>query len=258
MAGKRGETALVTGASSGIGEAFARRLAADGYDLVVVARREELLRELADELSGAHGAAVEVEPADLSVEADVARVAQRIREDGSLAMLVNNAGFSTAEKFVDADLESQLRMAHVHNLAALSLTHAALQGMIARGRGSVINVSSIAGLVPAPYNAVYDATKGFLVLFSEGLHQELRGTGVRVQALCPGYTHTGFHAAIGVERNIPEGFWLNPEEVVDASLADLEKGRVVCVPGRKQRLFVSFLLSLPRPLRYRLVRLVER
>lgn len=251
-------TALVTGASSGIGEAFARRLASDGYDLVVVARRAELLEKLAGELSEAHGVAVEIEPADLGVEADVARVAQRVGDDGSLTMLVNNAGFSTAERFIDADLESQLRMACVHDLAALRLTHAALRGMIARGRGSVINVSSIAGLVPAPYNATYDATKGFLVLFSEGLHQELRGTGVRVQALCPGYTHTGFHAAIGVERNIPEGFWLSPEEVVDASLADLERGRVVCVPGMKQRLFVSFLLSLPRPLRYRLVRLVER
>ncbi len=256
----RGEKgwALVTGASSGIGEAFARRLAFEGYDLIIVARRVELLERLASELCRSCGVAVEVEPADLSVESDIARVAQRIAEVGPLAVLVNNAGFSTAEKFMEADLQSQLRMIYVHNLATIWLTHAALRGMISHGRGSIINVSSVAGLIPAPYNAAYDATKAFLVLFSEGLHQELRGTGVRVQALCPGYTHTGFHASIGVERKIPEPFWLTPEEVVDASLSALERGAVVCVPGKKQHLFVSLMLALPRPLRYRLIRLVER
>lgn len=250
--------ALITGASSGIGEAFARRLAAEGHDLVIVARRVELLEKLAEELEGRHGVRVKVESADLSSEAGVERVVERVRETEPLSMLVNNAGFSTAARFVEADLESQLRMIRVHNLAAVRLVHAALPGMLACGRGSIINVSSMAGLVPAPYNAIYDATKAFLVLFSEGLYQELQGTGVRVQALCPGYTHTGFHAAIGVDRKIPEPFWLTPEEVVNASLSALEKGAVVCVPGWKQRLFASFLLSLPRPLRYRLVRLVER
>ncbi len=250
--------ALITGASSGIGEAFARKLAAEGHDLIIVARRRELLARLADELAKEHGVRVEVEPADLSTDAGVERAAQRAREAEPLSLLVNNAGFSTAERFVEADLESQLRMMRVHNLAAVRLVHAALPGMISRGRGGIINVSSIAGLVPAPYNAIYDATKAFLVLFTEGLHQELRGTGVRVQALCPGYTHTGFHAAIGVDRKIPEPFWLTPEEVVEASLSALAKGTVVCIPGWKQRLFADFLLSLPRPLRYRLVRLVER
>jgi hypothetical protein len=249
--------AVITGASSGIGEAFARRLAADGYDLIIVARRVELLEKLAQELSRAHGVSAEVEAADLSVEGDVARVAERIKVTPRLAMLVNNAGFSTAERFIDADLESQLRMCYVHNMATLWLTHSAIKGMKARGEGSIINVSSIGGLIPAPYNATYDATKAFLVLFSEALQRELQGTGVKVQALCPGFTRTGFHEAIGVERDVPERFWQSPAEVVDASLADLAKGRVVCIPGKAQRLFISFLLSLPRSLRYRLVRLVE-
>lgn len=258
MAERKKGWALVTGASSGIGEAFARRLASEGYDLVIVARRVELLEKLAGELCRSCGVAVEVEPADLSMEEDIARVAERIADLEPLAVLVNNAGFSTAEKFVEADLQSQLRMIYVHNLATLWLTHAALRGMIAQGRGSIINVSSIAGLIPAPYNAVYDATKAFLVLFSEGLHQELQGTGIRVQALCPGYTRTGFHAAIGVERKIPEPFWLTPDEVVDASLSALERGDVLCIPGRVQRLLIYLLLSLPRRLRYPLIRLVER
>jgi len=257
MDGSSKGCALVTGASSGIGEAFARRLAAEGYDLIVVARRLELLEKLARELSGTHRVAVEVETADLSVEDNVARLAERIRGTETLAMLVNNAGFGSAERFINADLESQLRMAYVHNIATLWLTHAAVQGMIARGGGSIINVSSIGGLLPAPFNATYNATKGFLVLFSESLQQELRGTGVKVQALCPGFIHTGFHAAIGVERNVPERFWLSSEVVVDASLDDLARGRVVCIPGRMQRLIMSFMLSLPRSLRYRLTTLVE-
>lgn len=246
----------MTGASSGIGEAFARRLASEGNDLTIVARRVELLERLATELCLDCGAAVEAEPADQSLEADISMVAQRTRDAQPLTMLVNNAGFSTAERFIEADLENQKRMICLHNLAALRLAHAALPGMIARGRGSIINLSSIASLIPAPYGAIYDATKAFLIPFSEGLGQELRGTGV--QALCPGYTHTGFHAAIGVDRNVPEPFWLTPEQVVDASLAALEKGTVVCIPGRKQRLFVSLMFSLQRSLSYRLARFVER
>jgi uncharacterized protein len=254
-------TALITGASSGIGEAYARLLAPQGWDLVLVARRKELLFEIAQELSETFGVTVSVEPADLAREEDVDRLVERIVSDDTLEMLINNAGFSSAEKSVDLDLETQLGMIRVHDIATLRLTLAALPGMRARGSGTIINVASLAGLLPTPYNATYNATKSFLVGLTEGLHQELAAKGIRgirLQALCPGYTRSGFHEAAGATREVPEGAWMSSEEVAAESLSALEKGTVVFIPGVKNRLMVGFMLTLPRALRYRLARLVER
>jgi hypothetical protein len=254
------KTAFITGASSGIGEAFARRLARDGYDLILVARRKQLLFEIAQELSETFGVTVSIEPADLGRDEDVSRLEERVRGAGHLAMLINNAGFTTDAKSIEAGLEVQLDMIKVHDVATLRLIHAALPGMRARRAGAIINVASLAGMLPTPYNATYNATKSFLVALTEGLHQELAANGVRgirVQALCPGYTHSGFHETAGASREVSERMWMTSEEVADESLAALEKGTVVFIPGGKNRLMVTLMLAVPRALRYRLARLVE-
>lgn len=237
-------TALITGASSGIGAIFARSLASQGYNLVLAARREGLLRSLADEAQRKFNVTVQVLPADLSNSADVARVEKRIGEIGDLQILINNAGFGVPGRFVEIQLERNIAMIQVHILAAVRLCRAALPGMIARGRGAIINVSSIAAFMASPGNTIYCATKAYLNLFSEGLQDELKGTGVQVQALCPGLTHTEFHEQPGYEgykTRLPEFFWMSAEDVVRKSLNGLKKGRVICIPGFKNRLIAAVI-----------------
>jgi len=238
--------AAITGASSGIGAAFARRLAAQGYALVLVARREERLTALAEELRQRYAIPVETLSADLTVAADVERVAGRLAELPALDLLVNNAGFGVEGRFAQADLDPQLAMIRLHVLASVRLTHAALPGMIERGHGGIINVASLAGFMALPGAAQYCATKGYLITFSRALALELRGTGVRVQALCPGLTHTEFHAGQrgGTTAQMPEFMWMSAAAVVAASLRDLAAGRVICVPGWGNRV-LKFLGSSP-------------
>lgn len=233
---------MITGASSGIGAVFARRLASQGYNLVLVARREALLRSLADEVQQKFRVNAQVFPADLSNPIHVERLEKRIAEIGDLDFLINNAGFGAPGKFADMQVKRNVEMIQVHILATVRLCRAALPGMIARGRGSIINVSSIAAFMASPRNTTYCATKVYLNLFSEGLQDELQGTGVRVQALCPGLTHTEFHDQAGYEdykRKMPKFLWMSAEDVVTESLAALEKGRVICIPGFKNRLIVA-------------------
>lgn len=251
-------TALVTGASSGIGKAFAEALAQRGYDLILVARRLEQLEAVADELNSRNGIHTEVLTADLTNDEDVIRVAERIDGVDNLSMLVNNAGFGVESPFVSSDIERQLDMVRVHDIATMRLTRAALPGMTARRRGDIINISSIGGFFPYPNNAVYNASKAFLITFTETLHIELAGSGVRAQVLCPGFTRTGFHAAEGTDTShLPGGIWMNPNEVVNESLRALERGKVVVIPGRRNRLF-ALLFKLPRPLLYRIAALLVR
>lgn len=236
---------MITGASSGIGAAFAWELAARGHDLVLVARRRERLQALADELEARHGVSAEVLAADLADEADVARVEARITGTGALGLLVNSAGFGTAGRFAEADLDRQLDMIRVHVLASVRLCRAALPDMIAHRGGGIVNVASIAALLPLPGSLTYSATKGYLVHFSRGLQLELAGSGVRVQALCPGFTVTEFHEIPGVasfgEFQVPRWMWMKPQEVVRASLEALERGRVICIPGFKNKLLVALI-----------------
>jgi short-subunit dehydrogenase len=239
--------ALVTGASSGIGEVFARRLARDGFALILVARRREQLEQLAGELSGA-----EILPADLTLEGDLARVEARIAATPDLELLVNNAGFGTKGRFWETSLEGQDRMHRLHVMATMRLTRAALAGMVSRRRGGVINVSSVAGFGQSPGNVSYFATKAWMNSFTEGLDLELRGAGspVRVQALCPGFTITGFHDAMGMSREgIPAWLWMRAGDVVDASLRGLEQGRPLVVPGAIYKLIVALEKLAPRSLR---------
>jgi len=246
--------ALVTGASAGLGLAFARALAQRGYDLILVARRAKRLEAIAAELS-ALGAAAEVLPADLTNDDDLARVVDRIRSCDRLALLVNNAGFGLGAWYHKSALASQSAMARLHVLAPTHLTHAALRGMVARGRGAVINVSSVAAYLRGTGGVMYSATKAFLKYFTLGLAAELTGTGVRVQALCPGFTYTEFHDVMGMDRAlVPKFLWLRADYVVEQSLRDLDRGRVISIPSMRYKLVVGLLRITPQWLMNRMSR----
>jgi uncharacterized protein len=240
--------AVVTGASSGIGEAFARRLAATGHDLVVVARSRERLEVLAAVLKTEHGADAEVLCADLETDAGVALVEQRLgRADRPVQLLVNNAGFGTGGTFHELPISGEEAEIRLNVLALVRLTHAALVPMVERGEGGVINVSSVGAYQPTPQSATYAATKAFVSSFTNAIHEELKGTGVKAMVLAPGFTHTNFHERAGIENSstMPEFLWQSADEVVAAALKAYERGRAVCVPGALNTAAAAFSGSLP-------------
>lgn len=255
--------ACITGATSGIGAAFARRFASDGYNLIITGRRRERIQSLASEISSKYRVNVDVEIAELSDAATLEALANRVRGMKNLEILVNNAGFSIKEFFQSENFSSHEKMLKVHCLATMKLIHAALPNMVANSRGAIINVSSLSAFSPFPTNAAYSATKRFVLMFSESLHLELKGKGVRVQALCPGMTRTEFHERMGYDREKVykrKGLMraMSPEEVVDISLKCLKKDRVVCIPGFHNK-FTSILLKiLPRSLIYRMALKVKK
>lgn len=239
--------AVITGASSGIGKVFAERLAERKFDLLIVARGEERLEAVAEELRQAHGVRVETLAADLSRKDALAELERRIAGAEHLRLLVNNAGFGTNGPFAESDIDMEEEEVRLNIIAVQRLTRAALPGMLARGRGGIINVSSVAGFQPGPLNATYSATKAFLTSFTQALYEEVRGTGVRVQALCPGFTRTEFQQRAGWSRSaIPSAAWLSAEQVVDASLRDLRRNVPVCVPGLHYRALVALSTTAPR------------
>ncbi len=245
--------ALITGASSGIGETFARQLAARGYDLLLVARRADRLEQIARTLP----VDVRTLAADLVTEQGLALVESAIRDSPRLELLVNNAGFGTLGYFWKADVGGQDHMHRLHVLATVRLTHAALGPMVDRNRGAVINVSSVAAFSTNPGNASYCSTKAWMNNFTEGLAIELRAarSAVRVQALCPGFTLTEFHDTLGVDRGgIPAWLWMKPADIVAASLRGLDQGRIIVVPGLAYKAVVAFLTHLPPYLRRHLKR----
>ncbi len=248
--------ALVTGASGGIGETFARRLAARGDDVVLVARRQGRLQTLAGELA-AHGVDVEVLPADLTAEEGLAAVEQRLRAStGPVDLLVNNAGFGSNGPFAELPLDRELAMIDLNVVALVRLTRAGLDTMLERGAGAIVNVSSMASFQALPQTATYAATKAFVTSFTEALAEEARGSGVRLQALCPGLTRTDFHTTASWSLGwLPSAAWQSSEQVVDASLAALDRGRgrVVVVPGPLNRVAATASWLLPRGLVTRLV-----
>ena len=250
--------ALVTGASSGIGAAFARRLAGDGYDLVVVARSRVALEGLAKECSERHAVTVSVQAADLTQPGELRVVEELLAADPGFDLLVNNAGFGTVGPFADSDVEREEEEILLNVVAVARLTRAALGRMTARDRGAIINVSSLAGLGPYPYTATYGATKAFVNSFTEAIAEELRGSGVRVQALLPGFTRTEFQQRAGIDPgDVPAFAWMDPDDVVDASLAALERGEVVCVPGLGYRALAGVAGLVPRSVFRRLVGLMQ-
>jgi len=240
--------ALITGPTSGIGGGYARRYAGDGYDLVLVARDVERLRQLAGELEALTGRAggIEVLAADLADAADRDKVAERLAR--GVRVLVNNAGFGTSGEFWEADpaqLQSQL---DVNVTAVMHLTRAALPAMLDAGAGTVINVASVAGLLPGR-GSTYSASKAWVVSFTEGLANGLRGTGVGVHAVCPGYVHTEFHARAGIDMaKLPSFLWLEVDDVVNESLADIAKGKVLSVPGAQYKALTTAGRMMPRSL----------
>jgi short-subunit dehydrogenase len=245
--------ALVTGASAGIGAAFAERLSQEGYDLIVVARNRHRLETLAQRLHDSDGTQVEVLSADLTDPTEL-RVVERVIGGSDLDLLVNNAGFGTVGRFAELDIEKEEEEIRLNVVALVRLTRAALPGMLERRSGAIIHVSSMAAFQPGPYNATYCATKAYVNSFTEALHEELRGSGVQLQALCPGFTRTEFQqrAKVDVSR-VPSFAWMGPEEVVSASLAALKRGDIVCVPGFTNRLLSTVVSVVPRSLTRRVV-----
>lgn len=245
--------ATVTGASAGIGQAFAERLAREGWDLRIVARNAARLQALAKRLRGEHGIGVQVVRADLTNPAALRALEQRLARDAYLELLVNDAGMGDFGAFVGRDREVEDAEIRLNALAVVRLTHAALRGMLRRGRGAVINVSSTAAFQPCPYFATYGATKAFLNSFTEALHEELRGSGVRVQALCPGLTHTEIFERAGADASgLPSFLWMEPEAVVAESLSALDRGTVLCVPGIGNRALTSLSRLVPHDVSRRL------
>jgi uncharacterized protein len=239
-------TALVTGASSGIGAAFARRLAAEGQDLVVVARDADRLEGTAAALRYGYGVAVEVLPADLAVEADTSTVRTRLSDvDRPVDLLVNSAGIGLAGKFWETPLADQERMFHLNCTAVLRLSHAALGAMVTRGRGDIVVVSSVSGFAPTVRGS-YGASKAWATAFAESLSGQLAGTGVHVSAVAPGFVRTEFHSRAGLDMaKVPGFMWLDADSVAATALHDHRAGKVLSVPGGQYKVIVAASRLVP-------------
>ena len=249
-------TALVTGATAGIGAAFARRLASDGWDLVLVARDAARLHELAGRLRDL-GRDVEVLPVDLTSDEGTARVEWRLGE--GVDLLVNNAGIGVPGVFHDVDRDLEERQLRLNVRAVLRLAHAALPPMVERGQGAVVNVSSVLAHVPTGDAITYTASKAWVTAFSEGLHVQYADAGVRVLALHPGLTRTEFHARAGEDvEGVPERLWLDADRVVADALRDLARGRASSVPGGIYKVIVGVAQVVPSAARRGLARRLRR
>ncbi|CAM3951688.1 SDR family oxidoreductase [Smaragdicoccus niigatensis] len=242
--------ALVTGPTSGIGAGFADRLASRGYDLVLVARNEARMHDLAADLKRQYGARSEVLVADLADAQGRAAVEKRLAE--GVQFLVNNAGFGLTGEFWSLTPEQLQAQLDVNVTAVLQFTRAALPAMMAAAKGDIINVASVAGLIPGR-GSTYSASKAYVVSFTEGLAGALSGTGVRIQALCPGLVHTEFHERAGLELGkVPKSLWLDVDQVVSGSLNDLAAGKVVSVPSFQYKAITTAARLVPRRVSERL------
>ncbi|PZP27919.1 MAG: SDR family oxidoreductase [Roseateles depolymerans] len=225
-------TALITGASSGMGAVYADRLARRGYDLILVARDRARLTELASRLSTETGRTVEVLDADLGDAAGRARVEAKLREDASITLLVNNAGMGTHTQLLESDVEQMTRMIELNVTALTRLTYAAVPGFVARGRGAVINISSIVAVAPEILNGVYGGSKAFVTAFSQSLQHELGARGLRVQAVLPGATATDFWSKGGLPvEHLPQAIVMSATEMVDAALVGFDRGELITIPS---------------------------
>ena len=242
---------LVTGASRGIGAAFARACAGRGDDLVLVARDTVALTTLADELSGEHGVDCEILTADLTDPEQLRMVERRViaAHDDPVDLLVNNAGFGSHGHLDELDADRETAMIELNVIATTRLTHAAAAAMAVHGSGAILNVSSILSFQPGPNVATYAAGKAFVRHLTEALHEELAGTGIRVMALCPGFTRTDIFAGAGSEpRMVPGMLWMTPDQVARRALDDLDSGAVVSVPGIAYKLLAVSSPRLPAAL----------
>lgn len=243
-------TALVTGASSGIGKSFAEHLADDGFDLVLVARRRERLEELSRALSEKYGVRAHVIEADLADPAAPERIFQMLASlRVEVDMLINNAGFGVRDTFSKAPWNTHAQLIQVQVTAVAHLTHLFLPRMLERGYGRILHVASLAGLLPgAPRSTLYAAAKSFLVKFSESLDAEIKGKGVHVCAVCPGFTRSEFHDVMGtrsVVSKLPSALWQNADSVARAGIDAVMRGDVVYVPGPLNRALATIVQHLP-------------
>jgi short-subunit dehydrogenase len=240
-------TALVTGPTSGIGEAFARLLAERGHDLVLVARDEDRLAALAESLVSAHGVSVEVLPADLSDREQLGVVEQRLMDrDRPISVLVNNAGFGVKARFTRGDISEEQRMLDVLVIAVMRLSHAAATSMGERGEGAIVNVSSVASWLTG---STYSAAKAWVTVFSEGLAGEVAPLGVNVTAVCPGYVHTEFHERADMNMgSVPGWMWLDADRVARKAMRDVDRGKVLSVTGGQYKAMGALLRHSPRAL----------
>ena len=238
---RAGEWALITGASSGLGAEFARALARRGYSLLLHGRNAERLEQLVIDLNKVRKLDCRVVIADLAREEGIDAVCQAARHQAGLRLLVNNAGYGNPGLFQDVSVDSLLEMQRVHNEAVVRITHAAMAQLMQAEGAAVLNVSSVAAWLPGRGSVMYYATKAFLNAFSRSLAADLSGTGVVVQALCPGFTHTGFHdpdkAAYLDKSKLPNWLWMEAAPVVEFSLRSLGNGRVIVIPGVVNRIF---------------------
>ncbi|BCW69293.1 SDR family NAD(P)-dependent oxidoreductase [Arthrobacter sp. NicSoilB8] len=239
-----GTTALVTGATAGLGAEFARQLAEEGHSMVLVARDAGRLAATAAELENRYGAATETIAADLTDDAGVAAVVARLTDPARpVEILVNNAGIGLLRSFEDNDIAEEKRHLKLHVETAMELTHAALQGMLARRSGRIINVASVAAFLP---RGTYSAAKAWLLSFSRWANMAYAARGVRVTAVCPGFTHTEFHDRMGMDKTVaPRWMWLEARQVVSESLADNAKGKAVSIPSRRYKVLTSVTRVLP-------------
>jgi short-subunit dehydrogenase len=240
--------ALITGATAGLGASFTRRLAAEGRDLVLVARDLSRLESTAADLRMRFPIDVEVLSADLSTDAGCDLVAARITQDDKpVDTLINNAGLGLYQAFGKAPLADEERLLDLNVRAVLRLTHAAVTAMKARGRGEIINVSSVAGFLPRGAAATYAAGKAWVTSFSEGLALLLKGTGVSITVVCPGFTHTEFHERAKADMsNTPSWMWLDADRVVADGLADARAGKTLSIPSKRYKALVGLVKLLPR------------
>lgn len=242
------KTAMVTGASSGIGEAYARLLASLGYDLIIVARRKDRLLSIAAELEKKHCISVNVIEGDLCNNNDISSIEETANATDNLSVLINNAGSGTLGLFADVDISKTLDMIALHVTAPTRLIKAALPGMLARREGSIINVASAAPFLPVSGNVNYNGTKSYLIAFSECLQLEVKSAGIRVQALCPGFTRTGFHSVDEFKNvdfsTIPGFMWMPAEKVVEQSWRALKNNKVIFIPGFINRIVCTFFRGL--------------
>ena len=248
--------ALVTGATSGIGAAFANRLAQKGFDLILHGRRQKELMERAKNLERTYRTSIEIIIAELSRTEEMKKVEERIESLDRLDMLINNAGYWEPGAFWEHSPGSLEAMIMVHAIAPVRFIRASLPRMLERHKGDIINVSSMGAYFNMVTLENYGATKAYLVSFTESLHVALMGTGIRVQALAPGFTVTEFHSRLGADFTKYQRRWMQPEEVVDKSLRALEKGRVLCIPGVRRWLMVKLVSALPRPVYYKLMKAI--
>lgn len=240
-------TALITGASSGLGAEFARQLAATGADVVLVARDRTALDELAGTIRREHGVGVEVLRADLLKPRHLAQVVERISDpERPVDLLVNNAGFGLPLDFAANDIDDEVRHLHLHVEVPMRLSHAALRAMLARKRGRIINIASVGAFIP---RSTYGACKRWLVVFSEWANGRYAPQGVTMTAVCPGYTHTNFHERLGLppgQEGVPGWMWLDARTVVAEALRDTARGKAVSVPSLRYRLLVGLVRFAPR------------